>query len=103
MTLRLAVLIAVLTVFTIYSSFVLVSDGYTGFLTVAWNELWGGQMLVDLVIALGLFLIWMHGDARERGIPEIPYLLLTLTSGSIGALAYLIHRTAKERTAGSAP
>jgi hypothetical protein len=96
MTLRLTLLCATLIVFTIYSLSVVASDGYTGFLVVASNEPWGGQMLVDLVIALVLFLLWMHGDSRKHGIPELPYVLLTITTGSIGALAYLIHRTAKE-------
>lgn len=96
MTLRLALLVATLVVFVIYSFAVALNAGFTGFLTVAANEPWGGQMLIDLVIALGLFLIWMHGDSREQGIPELPYLILTLTTGSIGALAYLVHRTAKQ-------
>ena len=95
-TLRLALLVATLVVFVIYSFAVALNAGFTGFLTVAANEPWGGQMLIDLVIALGLFLIWMHGDSREQGIPELPYLILTLTTGSIGALAYLVHRTAKQ-------
>lgn len=95
MTLRLALLSATLVLFTIYSVSVMLAEGYTGFLTVAWNEAWGGQMLVDLVIALGLFLFWMHDDSRAHEIPELPYVILTLTTGSIGALAYLVHRTAK--------
>ena len=51
------------------------------------------QIFIDLVIALSLFLTWMVRDARARGISPVPYILLTLTLGSIGALAYLIHRS----------
>jgi hypothetical protein len=50
------------------------------------------QIFIDLVIALSLFLTWMVPDARARGISPVPYVLLTVTLGSIGALAYLIHR-----------
>ena len=49
-------------------------------------------MMFDLVIALSIFLIWMVGDARERGIGYGKYLLLTATFGSAGPLAYLLHR-----------
>lgn len=90
---QLAILLVVLAAFGLYTAGVVVEAGYTGFLTLAWNDPWGGQMFVDLVIALALFLTWMLRDAREREIPALPYVLLTLTTGSIGALAYLVHRT----------
>ena len=54
------------------------------------------QILTDLIIALSIFLSWMVPDARARGISPVPYVLLTLTLGSIGALAYLIRRTGNE-------
>lgn len=47
-------------------------------------------MLVDLVIALGLFLAWMWKDAKAAGRNPWPWLLLTLATGSIGALVYLL-------------
>jgi hypothetical protein len=34
---------------------------------------------------------------HEHGIPAWPYFLAILTTGSVGALAYLVHRTAKEQ------
>lgn len=55
------------------------------------------QIFFDLVIALSLFLVWMVRDAREQGISAAPYVVLTLTLGSIGALLYLIRRTGDER------
>ena len=66
---RLAILLAILVVFTVYSVGVVAAEGYTGFIPLALSEAWAGQILVDLVIALGLFLTWMRRDARERGIP----------------------------------
>lgn len=76
-----------------YSSWVVVRYGYFGFLTLAFHEPWAMQMLLDLVIALFLVSTWMRRDARERGIPVTPYLVLVAVLGSIGALAYLVHRS----------
>jgi hypothetical protein len=49
-------------------------------------------VLVDLTIALSLVTLWMWQDAAERGIGVFPYVLLTLTLGSIGPLLYLLRR-----------
>ncbi len=92
---QLAFLAFVLIAFTLYTVGVVLEEGYTGFLTLAWREAWAGQMFVDLVIALTLFLVWMLRDAREQALPAWPYALLILTTGSIGALAYLVHRSAR--------
>jgi protein-S-isoprenylcysteine O-methyltransferase Ste14 len=92
---QLAILLAVTAAFTLYTLAVVVDQGYTGFLTLAWREPWGGQMFVDLVIALTLFMVWMLRDARQEGIPSWPYVVLVLTTGSIGALGYLVHRSAR--------
>lgn len=92
---QLAILSTVGIAFTLYTAAVVADHGYTGFLTLAWREPWGGQMFVDLVIALCLFLTWMLPDARARQIPAWPYVALILTTGSIGALAYLVHRSVK--------
>ena len=37
-----------------------------------------------------------HGDARDRGVSPLPYLVLTALFGSVGPLAYLIRRDAEE-------
>ncbi len=96
MKLRTFSLIAVFAAFTIYSAIVVMNHGYTGFIELAMAGGWGAQIFIDLVIALTLFLVWMIPDARERGIPAAPYVIGILTLGSIGALAYLVHRTLKE-------
>ncbi len=99
MKLRLFSLIAVFAVFTIYTAFVVAEHGYTGFLGLAMAGGWGAQVFIDLCIALVLFSIWMFVDARDRGLPAWPYFIAILTTGSIGALAYLIHRTVNEASA----
>jgi hypothetical protein len=69
--------------------------GYVGILQTAFSS-WAAALLsVDLVIALGLVLIWMMGDSRQRGLAFLPYALLTLTFGSLGPLLYLIRRESR--------
>jgi hypothetical protein len=46
----------------------------------------------DLMIALSLVAVWMWRDGHDRGVSVVPYLLLTLTFGSVGPLLYLIRR-----------
>ena len=96
MRFRLFLLLTVFIVFTGYTTVVVVEHGYTGFIDLALAGGWGAQVFIDLVIALTLFLVWMIPDARERGIPSVPYVVLLFTTGSVGALAYLLHRTLKE-------
>ena len=93
---RLLLLVAVLVPFLVYSVFVVETEGYLGFITLALRERWGMQMLIDLGISLFLFGTWMRRDARERGIASWPYLVLCVAFGSIGALGYLVHRSIKE-------
>ena len=97
MKLRLFSLIAVFAAFTIYTTLVVLDQGYFGFLELAMTGGWAAQVFIDLCIALLLFAIWMVPDAREHGIPAWPYFLAVLTTGSVGALAYLVHRTLKEQ------
>jgi len=98
MKLRLFSVIAVFAAFSIYTAIVVVDHGYTGFVELALTGGWGAQVFIDLCIALTLFMLWMVPDARGRGIPAWPYVVAILTTGSVGALAYLVHRTAKEAT-----
>jgi hypothetical protein len=74
------------------SAWALYHHGYVGLFEAAVATPAGIQVLVDLTIALSLFTVWMWRDARERGIAVWPFVLLTATLGSIGALAYLLRR-----------
>jgi len=85
----------VLLPFTAYSLLVIEQNGYFGFLTLATREPWAMQMLLDLCISLFLVGAWIRADARARGIPAWPYLVALPFVGSIGALAYLVHRAFK--------
>ncbi|MGB8329068.1 MAG: hypothetical protein WCE62_03000 [Polyangiales bacterium] len=95
MKLRLFSLVALFAAFSIYTALVVVDHGYIGFVDLALTGGWAAQIFIDLCIALLLFILWMVGDAREHGISAWPYVVAILTTGSVGALAYLVHRTAK--------
>jgi hypothetical protein len=59
------------------------------------DDLWsptGLLLSVDLGIALTLAMVWVWRDARARGVSPIPYIVLTLLTGSAGALLYLLRR-----------
>ena len=52
--------------------------------------------LIITLIALGLFLVWMWRDAKAEGRNPWPWILITLATGSIGPLIYLlVYRTGK--------
>ncbi len=84
----------VLLLFSVLSWIAAWKHGYLGILEFQSANFAGWQVLVDLVIALGLFLAWMWQDARKNGRNPYPWLVLTLTTGSFGPLIYLL--TAKE-------
>lgn len=98
---RLIVLIAVFAAFTLWSLTVAIAHGPLGFLTVSLEHPWAMQMLIDLFIALFVAWSWLRHDARERGIAAWPYMLGTATLGSIGVLAYLIHRELRAKGSAS--
>lgn len=50
------------------------------------------QIGLDLVVACGIGVGWMWADARKRGIQPLGYALLTVCTGSVGLLTYLIRR-----------
>ena len=51
---------------------------------------WMKVAIADLLIALGMVLTWMWADARRRGVSPLPYLAVTLLTGSVGTLLYLV-------------
>ena len=97
MTFRLALLLAVTLTFTAFSCVVTWRNGYFGFLTMAWDNEWGMQVLLDLVIALLLLSRHMVGEARAAGIRAWPYLVGLPLLGSISALIFYLHVNWKTR------
>jgi hypothetical protein len=80
--------IALLLVFAAYSTWVVWDQGYTGFLSLAWREPWGMQMLLDLTLALVMVLRGLVPHARKRNVTPWPWILATIVLGSVGPLAY---------------
>jgi hypothetical protein len=85
----------VLIVFSIFSGYVVYHYGYIGLFEQGLANAATLQILLDLTIALSLVLMWMWQDARKQGISPLPYLVLTLTPGSIGPLLYLVRHFGK--------
>ena len=86
------ILVALFLGFTIPSALLTMDTGYLAWLELVRDERWALQLFVDLAIACGVFIGWLWKDAPARGLPRWPYVLATATLGSIGILAYLIHR-----------
>lgn len=50
------------------------------------------QVCFDLVLALSVCAYFIYRDAKQRGIAPLPYVALTLGTGSFGPLLYLLRR-----------
>jgi Terpene cyclase DEP1 len=94
-------LIVVAIAFAMLSFPAVVEHGIAGIFLHQFQNLAGLQVLADLTIALGLFIVWMWGDARRCGRTPWPWLGLTLAAGSFGPLLYLLF--AKRRPLDASP
>jgi hypothetical protein len=91
------VLEVVLVSFVALNGYVVYQHGYIGFFDLVMANVATVAAMVDLSIALGIILVWMWQDAKERGVSIIPHILLTLTLGSVGPLVYLIQRAGSKK------
>ena len=98
MGLKQVLLSLVLVVFTAETGYVLYLYGM-GWIEVVFSNPVSSLIFADLCIALTMVMVWMVGDARERGISPWPYVASTLFAGSVGTLAYLIRRDWKREEA----
>ncbi len=92
MSIRGYLVAVVLLAFLGFTTSVVSDYGYVGFFRELLASSVGIQAFTDLVIALSLVLLWMRTDAKANGLPFGPYLAVTLVIGSVGPLAYLLHR-----------
>lgn len=88
----------ILAAFTAYSLWVVAGYGYTGFLSLAVREPWAMQLLLDLVVACSFGIGWMTVNARKHGITTWPFIVATLSLGSIGLLGYVVWRGVTRRS-----
>src|SRR5262245_56440654 len=87
---------AILFGYSAFTAYAVYQYGYIGLLEQGLANAATIQIFLDLTIALSLVLLWMWQDARKQGISPLPYIVLTLTLGSIGPLLYLLRRTSRE-------
>ena len=61
------------------------TEGYFAFyeatLNFATSSIWGVQLVVDFVVALAIATGWTVKDAREKGLPYLPYVAATFVLG----------------------
>jgi len=99
MNTRILGLSAVIFAFAALTEAALHEFGLVGFLSTL-NANWATrQVFADLVLGLSVASWFMYRDARELGLPWMPYFVVTLAIGSFGPLAYLIHRELATRPA----
>jgi len=66
--------------------------GVMGIFSAAVQSWASGQIFLDLVIALGMVLVWLWRDAKSRGKNPLPWVLATVVVGSFAPLVYLWRR-----------
>lgn len=82
---------ALLIAFAALNVYVFAADDLVGLVSYLRNlGAWGVLATIDLLIALLIGVWWMWQDARAKGVAPIPYVILTLVTGSLGLLVYLV-------------
>jgi hypothetical protein len=86
--------------------------GVWGIIAPHFRTFGAGQVFADLLIALTLAMVWIVRDAKASGRNPLPWVVLTLATGSFGPLFYLLARgsvasqqlsVGTERTIGGTP
>ena len=68
-----------------------VSAGITGLPeTFSGGNAWTAVAVADLLIALLMLSVWIVRDAKKSGRSAWPYIALTLGTGSLGPLLYVL-------------
>jgi len=83
---------AVLFLITAYAIY---REGLVGMTTPFKTSIWTWQYFADLVIALGIVMVWIWRDCRNRGKSPHLWIIATFLTGSFAPLAYLYFRNQK--------
>lgn len=86
--------------FTAFTGYILLEYGM-GWVNVALSNPVSTLITVDLCIALSMVMAWIYSDAKARNVSPWPYLALTLFTGSVGTLLYLLVRERPGASLGS--
>lgn len=89
---RQVLLVVVMVSFGAFTAVALAVDGIVGIFHAITFNLVSIQIFVDLVLAVGVINIWVHGDARSRGRNPWPWLVASLLTGMFSPLTYLLVR-----------
>lgn len=100
---RLLLALLVFVGFTGWTISIILAHGLFGFLTLAAREPWAMQLSIDLLLALFVSMAWVRSDAKQRGLPWVPYVVLAPVLGSPPVLAYVVHRELAALRAQRAP
>lgn len=73
--------------YLLFSLVAVVSEGPLGFWDVHSQTLWGNQVWLDLLFAIGIAWSFVVPEAKALGMRPLPWLVAILLSGCIGLLA----------------
>ncbi len=90
-------------VFLAFSIRVIAAEGLFGFLDDHLRSGWGMQVGIDLVLAASTGMFLASGLARKYGVRPLPWILLTLATGSIGLLAFVARILYARENAAASP
>ncbi len=74
-------------VFLLFSLEAIASEGMLGFWTEHTRNLWGNQIWMDLLSAVGIAWFFIVPQAKRVGMRPVPWLVLIACTGCIGFLA----------------
>jgi len=84
--------IVALAVLAAVTAIALLDEGVAGMATPFRESFWTWQYFADLVIALGVVMVWMWHDCKSRGKSALPWIGATFFIGSFSPLIYLLLR-----------
>lgn len=76
-------------VFLAFSIRVIAAEGLFGFVDDHVRSGWGMQVGIDLVLSVTMGLFLASSVARKYGIRPLPWIVLSLLTGSIGLFAFV--------------
>ena len=76
-------------VYLVFSVVTILREGLLGFWDNHSLNLWGNQVWIDLLFAIGIAMTFLIPEAKRLGMSVIPWIVLSLLTGCIGVLAML--------------
>ena len=77
--------------FVALNAYAIATSGLGGFFEFLQNAPpWGYVLMGDVAIGFTLLLAWMWSDSKKAGRSFAPYAALTVLTGSVGPLTYLL-------------